>query len=532
MTTMKSLNHITKTGVAAALIAVASSCVNDLDRVPVYDVTSVSVYADASNYKSVLAKLYAVMAVSGQQGPSGKPDITGIDEGTSNYVRLLWCLQELPTDEAVIAWNDATIQDFHSMRWTSSDGFITGMYNRIYYLVAAANEFIRETTDEKLASRNITGQAATDARAYRAEARFLRALAYSHAIDLFGSVPFVTEADAPGSFLPPQVSRTELFTYVESELKAIEANLAAPKAGEYGRADKAAAWALLAKLYLNSQVYTGTPHFTEAIAYASLVIAANAYTLEPNYPNLFRADNNNSREIILPVTFDGLRTQTYGGMTFLIHAPVGGSMPVSQFGINGGWGGLRTTKAFVGLFTDVTGATDKRALFYTQGQNLEINDITSFTDGYAITKYRNVTSTGAAGSDPAGNFPDTDFPLIRLAEMYLTYSEAVLRGGTGGDAETALRYVNLLRTRAGATPITSSGLTLDSVLAERARELYWEGSRRTDLIRYTRFTTAGYLWPWKGGVKEGRAVEDFRNLYPIPASDLVANPKLNQNTGY
>ena len=529
---MKTIKQILKTGALATMLATASSCVNDLDRVPVYDVTSASVYADAGNYKAVLAKLYAVMAVSGQQGPAGKPDITGIDEGTSNYIRLLWTLQELPTDEAVIAWNDATIQDFHNMRWTSADGFITGMYNRIYYLVSASNEFIRETADDRLASRNITGQAATDARTYRAEARFLRALAYAHAIDLFGSVPFVTEADAPGSFLPRQISRTELFTYVENELKAIETELAAPRAAEYGRADQAAVWMLLAKLYLNAQVYTGTARFNDAVAYASRVIGSNAYALEPNYQNLFLADNNNSREFIFPVTFDGLRTQTYGGMTFLVHAPVGGSMPVAQFGINGGWGGLRTTKAFVAQFPDVTGTADKRALFYTQGQNLEINDITNFTDGYAITKYRNVTSAGVAGSDPAGNFPDTDFPLFRLAEAHLTYAEAVLRGGTGGDAATALTYVNAVRARAGAAPITASALTTDFILAERGRELYWEGTRRTDLIRYGRFTTAAYLWPWKGGVREGRAVEDFRNLYPIPASDLVANPNLVQNAGY
>ncbi|QJW88728.1 RagB/SusD family nutrient uptake outer membrane protein [Spirosoma taeanense] len=529
---MITIKTIRKAGILTALLAIASSCVQDLDRTPAFDVTSATVYADPSNYKSVLAKLYAVLAVSGQQGPAGKPDISGIDEGTSNYIRLLWCLQELPTDEAVIGWNDQTIQDFHNLRWTSSDGFITGMYNRIFYLVAASNEFIRETSDEKLASRNITGQAAADARTYRAEARFLRALAYSHAIDLFGSVPFVTEADAPGSFLPRQISRTELFSYVESELKAIENELAASRAAEYGRADRAAAQTLLAKLYLNAQVYTGTARYTDAVTYASRVIQANAYALEPNYLNLFLADNNTSREIIFPVTFDGLRTQTYGGMTFLIHAPVGGSMPVAQFGINGGWGGLRTTKALVNQFPDVTGATDKRALFYTQGQSLEINDITQFTDGYAITKFRNVTSTGRAGSDPSGNFPDTDFPLFRLAEVYLIYAEAVLRGGTGGDAATALTYVNALRARAGAPAITASALTTDFLLGERSRELYWEAKRRTDLIRYGRFTNATYLWPWKGGVKEGRAVEDFRTLYPIPASDLVANPNLKQNPGY
>ncbi|HEX9957927.1 MAG TPA: RagB/SusD family nutrient uptake outer membrane protein [Fibrella sp.] len=518
-----------KAGMLVAAMAIATSCVNDLDRVPKYSVTSASVYADPANYKAVLARLYATLAVSGQQGPAGKPDITGIDEGTSNYMRLYWKLQELPTDEAKISWNDGTIQDINKITWTSSDGFVTAMYNRIFYLISLSNEFIRETSDDKLSSRGVSGQAAADAKTYRAEARFLRAMAYFHAIDMFGTVPFVTEADAPGSFLPRQGTRQELFNYVESELKAIETELAAPGAAEYGRADRAAAQAILARMYLNAQVYTGTARYTDAITYAKKVIDANVYKLEPTYQNLFTADNNLSKEIIFPINFDGTRTQTYGGMTFLVHAAVGGNMPVGNFGVNGGWSGIRSTQKLVDIFPDVTATADKRAMFYTEGQKRELEDLGTFTDGYAVTKYKNVTSTGVQGSDK--EFVDTDFPLIRLADMYLTYAEAVLRGGTGGDQATAINYVNLLRDRAKAARVTS--INLDFILAERGRELYWEGYRRTDLIRYDRFTTAAYLWPWKGGVKEGRAVDAKFNLYPIPATDLVANPTLKQNNpGY
>lgn len=528
------MKNTLKITVLALVLATASSCMKDLDRQPFYDVTSASVYADPANYKNVLAKIYAVLAVSGQAGPSGKPDISGIDEGFSNYLRQYWKAQELTTDEAVIGWNDGSLPDYHNMNWSSGNEFVTAMYNRIFYLVTASNEFIRETTDAKLSSRGVSGQAATDAKTFRAEARFLRALAYSHAIDMFGNVPFVTEADAVGSFQPKQTTRAELFAYVESELKAIENELAAPKAAEYGRADRAAAWALLAKLYLNAQVYTGTARWTEAITYANKVISSGAYSLEADYHKLFLADNHTSKEIILPVTFDGLRTKTWGGMTFLVHAPVGGKMSPSDFGINGGWAGLRTTKGLVNLFPDPSGKTDRRAMFFTDGQNLEIDEVLNkFDNGYAITKYRNVTSAGQKGSDVEGNFPDTDFPLIRLAEVYLTYSEAVLRGGTGGDATTALNYVNLLRQRAfkGTTGNLSS-LTLDVVLAERGRELYWEGHRRTDLIRFSRFVEGTYLWPWKGGVKDGKGVEAFRTLFPIPAADLIANPNLKQNPGY
>lgn len=512
-----------------------SACVNDLNRLPVYDVTSASVYTDPANYKLVLAKLYAILAISGQQGPAGKPDIFGIDEGFSNYLRQYWLVQELTTDEAVISWNDGTVQDLHNMSWTSSSEYVTAMYNRIFYMVAQCNEFIRQSSDAQLNSRGFSAEDVTNIRAYRAEARVLRALAYMHAIDLFGgNVPFVTEDDLPGAFQPAQTNRPNLFTYVESELTDAITDLPAPGASEYGRANKAAAWTLLARLYLNAQVYTGTARWNDVITYASQVIQSGGYTLEPNYQNLFLADNNNSREIILSVNYDGTRTTTYGGMTFLIHGAIGGSMNPADFGVNGGWAGMRTTKALVNQFSDPSGRTDRRALFYINGQTLEINQVLNeFTQGYAITKYKNITSAGQPGSDVSGNYPDTDFPLLRLADVYLMYAEAVVRGGTGGDLTTALGYVNQLRQRAyGNTSGNVSALTLDAIFTERSRELYWEGYRRTDLIRFDRFTTGTYLWPWKGGVRDGRAVESFRNIFPIPASDVIANPSLQQNPGY
>jgi hypothetical protein len=506
------------------------SCTGDLDRVPFYDITSATVYKDPANYKLILAKMYAGLAVSGQQGPAGKPDISGIDEGFSTYLRQYWKAQELPTDEAVIGWNDGSLPDYHLMKWTSGNEFIGAMYNRIFYQIALCNEFIRETTDEKLASRNVT--LTNDIKNYRAEARYLRALSYWHALDMFGAVPFVTDKNPIGSYIPLQASKSELFSFIESELKAIESDLAEPRKNEYGRADKAAAWMVLAKLYLNAEVYVGQNKYTDCITYCNKIIGAG-FALESEYKNLFLADNNTSAEIIFPITFDGTRTKTWGGMTFLVHAPVGGKMNPNDFGINGGWGGLRTTKQFVNLFSDITGKTDTRAMFFTTDQNLEIDDIFTFTDGYAIAKYKNITKSGAKGSDTEGNFPDNDFPMFRLADVYLMYAEAVLRGGTGGSQAQALTYVNQLRTRAykGATGNVST-IDLNFILAERGRELQWEAHRRTDLIRFKRFTTADYLWAWKGGLKEGRAVSDNLNVFPIPAADIIANPNLKQNTGY
>ncbi len=502
-----------------------TSCVKDLDVTPRDPniITSLTVYSTPAAYKEGLAKLYATFAVSGQQGPSGQPDIAGIDEGFGNYLRQYWNAQELPTDEAVMAWNDASIKDFHWQTWAPNDVFVSAIYSRIMYTVALCNEYIRATADNTDA----------DIKKYHAEARFIRALAYSHAIDLFGNPPFVTEADAPGAFFPKQTTRAELFTYIESELKAIENDLGASRF-EYARADQGSAWTLLAKLYLNAKVYIGQDKNTECITYCNKVIAAG-YTLSPKYANNFTADNNLSAEMIFPITSDGQHTQTYGGMTYLVHAQIGGSMPPAQFGVGGGWGGIRTTKALVNKFADNTGATDKRAMFWSAGQKLEINDIGQFTDGWAITKFSNLTSTGAAAPHAHPDFVDTDYPVFRLADVYLMYAEAVLRNGTGGSAANALGYVNALRQRAygdASGNITSGQLTLDFILDERARELYWEGHRRTDLIRFGKFTTASYLWPWKGKVAEGAATQSYRDLYPIPSNDLGANPTLIQNAGY
>jgi starch-binding outer membrane protein, SusD/RagB family len=510
------------------------SCTKDLDRKDPYNLTSDTVYTDPASYRALLAKIYAGLALTGNQGPDGKGDIAGIDEGFSSYLRNYYYAQELTTDEAVIGWNDATIKDFHNMKWGANDGFLKAMYYRIFFQIALCNEFVRETTDEKLASRNLGGD--NNIKAYRAEARFLRALSYWHALDLFGNVPFVTDKDPLGAFLPTQTNRNDLFNYVESELKAIETLLADAKSNEYGRADKAAAWTLLAKLYLNAEVYTGQSKATDCITYCNKIIAAG-YALDPSYDNLFKIGNDKSNEMIFAVRFDGIRSKTWGGMTFLVHAPVGGTMRAVDFGINGGWAGLRTTKDLVALFNGSNAkldTNDRRAMFYTDGQTLEIEEITTdFTQGYGITKYKNVDAAGIAGSDPAGNFPDTDFPMFRLADVHLMYAEAVLRGGTGGTQAQALTYVNALRKRSYKAAYTNlASITLNDILNERGRELYWENHRRTDLIRFKKFTTGDYLWQWKGGVKGGKAVSDDLNLFPIPAADITANPTLKQNKGY
>ncbi|HXI63261.1 MAG TPA: RagB/SusD family nutrient uptake outer membrane protein [Gemmatimonadales bacterium] len=515
--------------VAGVLCLAVGSC-TDLTELPQSTTTEANVFSDPSSYVSFLAKIYGGLALSGQQGPAGQPDISGIDEGFSQYLRLYWETEELPTEEAVIAWNDIGLPEMNTQLWTAQSNMVVAMYYRIFFQVALANEFLRQTTDDQLTARgNVSSALRDQIHTYRAEARFLRALSYWHGIDLFGAIPLVTENDPVGSTPPKQSTRVDIYNYIVSELTAIRTLLPAPGASTYGRATGPAADMLLAELYLNAGVYTGTPDYSDALTSAQAVINSGAYSLDTKYQNLFLADNNKSPEIIFAITQDGLKTQTYGGVTFLAHASCGGSMSNSTYGIDGCWWGLRVKLQALNNYA----AGDKRdAFFYSSGQTDTVFAIPTFQNGIAAPKFQNVTSTGAPGSN--GTFVDTDFPMFRLGEAYLIYAEAQLRGG-GGSRPTALNYVNALRVRAygdSTGVIADSLLTLPFILDERGRELLWEGHRRTDLIRYGLFTGGSRLWEWKGGTLAGTATQSFRDLYPLPASECIANPNLTQNPGY
>ena len=620
------------------LFIATTSCLNDLD-LDLQDPNVIDAevfYDNPESYRQVIAKLYAGLAVTGQEGPHGNSDIEGIDEGFGQYIRGYWQAQELCTDEAVIGWGDVPIEDFHDMDWNADNKFIRAIYDRIFYQITACNEYIRQTSDDKLSDRGVAGDLLIQVKAYRAEARFLRALSYSHALDLFGNIPYVTENDEVGFFLPNQIKRADLFNYVESELLAIENLMVDAQANEYARADKAAVWMLLSRIYLNANVYTGADKNSESLAYSKKVID-NGYSVESTYENLFLTDNDNANGIIFPIAYDGVHTKTWGGTTFLVHASIGGSMSASDYGVVGAWAGLRTTSAFVNKFPSpdpsilnaslgadstwglvgnstpggwsgpdimlkedgavasiyvtladgllkfrenndwannygddddpndgtlelgggninivagtykvtfdlanltysITNVTaDARGNFFTLDQSLEINDISNFNDGYAIVKFKNIDQSGNAGSDPSGTHVDTDFPLFRLADAYLMFAEASLRGAAGADLGRSVQLINELRARAYGNStgnIGTSDLTLDFILDERARELHWEGYRRSDLIRFGKFTGDAYNWPWKGGISDGTSVDAHFNLYPIPTSDLNANSKLVQNPGY
>lgn len=522
-----------------ALVAVitVTSCAKKLDLFPTNDYTPDKVYSTPSGYTEVLAKIYGGLASGGNQGPSGSPDISGgLDEGSQiAFIRPFFNCEELPTDEAVVAWNDQTIHDYHNLAVTSADPFLKGMYARPMWNITLANEYLRYSTDAIVATKGFSADSVKFIKSSRAEVRFLRAFNYWLMMDLFGKSSFVTEADQVNAGFPKEISRKDLFNYVVGELKAIDGDLKPVKTIEYGRVDQGAAWALLARVYLNAAVYTGTPHYDSAVYYSSKVIGGG-YSLQPSYAKLFMADNDKQKdEFIMTVPIDGAHTTGYGNTTFFTHAAAGDDATATYGVSGGGWYGYRATSNLANLFTD---PTDTRALFNSPSypSAKPINDITDFTNGVHVRKYVNIRSDGAAVSDPTGYFADVDFPVFRLSEMYLIYSEATLRGAANGNTSTALNYLNLIRARAyGGTStgqLQSVDLTLQLVLDERARELYWEGHRRTDLVRYGLLTTGTYLWPWKGGVSSGTAVDSKYNVFPIPVSVLASNPNLTQNTGY
>ena len=523
------MNRQFRTTLIATAALLVGAC-TDPSVAPKSTINSETVFTEASAYRALIAKVYAGLAVTGQTGPYGNSDIVTPDEGFSQYWRLYWQMQTLPTDDAIIAWGDQALSELNTQNWSSSNSFLGAMYYRIYFQVAMANVFLRETTTAKLDSRGVTPALRAEIQTYRAEARFLRALSYYHGMDLFGSIPLVDEGSSVAQ-LPAQATRQAIYDFVVAELTAIRSELPAVGAAEYGRVDQGTLAMLLAKVYLNAGVYTGTTKYAEAMTEVQTVIAG-PYSIDANYRRMFSADNNTSPEMIFAIPQDGIRMKNYGGTTFLVHANVGGPMTNSDYGINGGWWGLRMRNETRQLFPSIGGASvDRRTAFWVNMDDSVITNMGNFQQGTGVPKFTNKTSGGANGQDV--EFTDTDVPMFRLGDAYLMYAELNLRGG-GGSPATALGYVNALRGRAygNATGnIAAPALTLAFVLAERGRELYMEGHRRQDLIRYGQFTTTG-VWAFKGGSPAGAVTAAFRALYPLPATELIANKKLTQNTGY
>lgn len=518
-----------------------TSCVNDLDTQPLDKdelVSNVVFKADINAYTESLAKIYAGMVIGGNKGGDAEQDVKGIDGGSqASFIRVLWNMQELASDMAHCAWNDPGIPEFNHLAWDSSSPWIKGSYYRLAYQISLANAFLRETTDDKLNSRGCNEQVKQTVKTYRAEARFLRALTYMYALDLYRNYPFFDENSTIGSERPQQIMKDDLYKYVEKELLECEKDLPAPVVGwneNYGHANKAAAWAALSRLYLNAETYVGQKKYTECITYSKKIITAG-YELEPNYGDMFKADNDHSKEMIFPLRYEGAETMTWGGMTALLCW--GAAQFQEETNAKGGWQGVRAKSSLLKLFTnEKKHEEDTRfAMLRLDGtKNVEIVKEGDFKDnGIPVTKFYNLNKDG---SKPESNEAYVDFPLFRLGEIYLNLAEAVLRGGTGATKNEAMNYLNELRKRAykekTVAPIDDNNFTLKFLLDERGRELFFEAQRRTDLVRFGKYTSADYVWPWKGGVAEGKAVDDKYMIFPLPSDDIGSNQNLKQNDSY
>ena len=526
--------------IATIAVISLSACTNDLDVEPLDPTVSTAnrVYGDAANYQKALDKIYSVWALSGQDGAGGS-DISDLDAGNTVLFRSWFTLQTQTTDEMKNSWSDPWCLDVNGITWgTTKNEPVEGVYQRCMFIVALVNEYLKNIPN---------APEEVDKTRFAAEARFCRALAYYTLLDMFGIPPFITEENY--SINPSQLPREELFAWIESELQSIKEVLPVARQGTYGRADQAVVDALLARMYLNAEVYTGTDRYTDCIAACNRVIAGG-YSLAEDYAELFMADNGQNAaancEIIFPVIFDGNTTQSYGMAAVILGSRSSSDFADVPAGIAGGWDGFRGTPELVQRFDYQDNANpkaneilDKRGIFYDKNRSIDITTSvtgTFTTEGWSVYKYTNMRSDGQPGSNTT--FPDTDFPMFRLADVYLMYAEAVARGGQGGSMATAVQYINALRQRAygdtfhGINEAWLRENNFRNILDERQRELYWEGTRRTDLIRYGLFTSGNYLWTFKGGVLGGVGVNGRYNVFPIPTTDLSVNGNLRQNEGY
>jgi hypothetical protein len=519
-----------------------TSCIKDLDVKPMDpDVILAGNLSDDPVYmKQVLGKIYASFMIPGQ-GANGGDDISASDGAFFTTMRALWNLQELPTDEAICAWGDVGIAALNTQTWSPSNPFLTALYQRLGLSITYANEFIRLTNDDPTLAQ------------YNAEARFLRALAYSWYIDLFGNPPFTTEEDGVGKFYPEQIQRADLFTYIESELKAIIPLLGDPKFS-YPQADKAAAQMLLARLYLNAEVYTGTPQWENSKTYCDAVINSGVYSLAADYRQNFSADNDgyNNPEMIFAWEQDGVNTQGYVGTTFIIESSSDAEYIRAEdyHGLtsNTNWNGNRARIDFMNILVDTLAtygggpiptddvhfaqSKDQR-IFLKMKKSLNIPSASSSGDyGIGVYKFTAKNTDGSQAANYNAAYASTDFPIFRLADAYLMRAESSFNMG---DATGAIADINIIRERAfGNTDgnITTAQLTSQFILDERAREFYYEAQRRTDLIRFGQFTDGSYNWQWKGGTMNGSQTSSHLNLYPIPGDEVSANQKIKQNSGY
>lgn len=499
-----------------------TSCVNDLHVENINPQQTSELDADA-----LLNKIYSSFVLTGQVGPDGDKDIADIDEGRSDLYRKSWEMNEFPTGEASWQWDDTGLPELLNKTWGADNASSVGLYYRLFFSITLCNYYLDEVADD--------GNA--DTKQKRAEVRFIRSMLYYYVMDFYANAAFIEHVS-----LEPGVryTRDQYYSYIEKELLEAENDLAAPGTNKYGRVDKVAAWMLLSRLYLNAEVYTGTAQWAKAKEYAEKVINNGYYHLNTTgtnnysaYQMLFLADNDTNGaqyENIFPILNDGIKTQSHGSMHFLVlsNYPKREDSQMDVIipsGTDVSWGKcMAVTGQLVDVFfgkgvsapattnnvTDITSAAgDDRALFYTTNYTRDITDRSQESQGYGCVKFRNVRSDGKPASALAK--VDTDLPLMRIAEAYLTYAEAETRmnGATGAAKEK----IDALRNRAHA--VLHNSYSLDEIEEEWVREYWFEGRARIDQIRFGKYN-----------------LPKFRFIYPIPNNDLTNNPNLVQNPGY
>ena len=531
---------------AVAAAAMLTACVGDLNTVPLNptDVTSETAYgADEQGYVQGLAKIYFQLTSNNTQ------DLQVADGGASEFIRAFWSTQEVTADAAKCAWGDAWVNDLNNCTWKGDvlNDAVYAVYVRTLQGIAYVNEYLRQTSDANLDLRGCSAEVKAKVQQFRAEARFLRAYFYWAAMDTFGQVPFSTEnTQFGGGYNPPQQPREYIFNYIVEELNDLASEGSAMPAAQsnYPRADKGSVLGLLARVYLNAEVYAGKAMWAETKSTCEKIYALG-YALAPTHAELFRGDNGENpdakAEFLFAVAYDSEKNQSWGGSTYLYASCLAGEdVPANITGGTEGWGGNRVPYEYIQkFFPDVqspnyeTGEytnTDRRAdYFYIKGRTESMADnLNSFLHGWSCIKYSNVPHdvdpVEFASQAATIKHSNIDWPLIRLGEIHLIYAEACMNAG--GDASA---QVKALADRAGvAAPAT---IDAEFLFEERARELMWEAHRRTDLIRYGKWIS-GYNWTYKGGNFGGQNLPEHFNVFPVPSTELATNLELDQNPGY
>lgn len=582
---MKSI--INKFFIGTALLAMTglSACTGDLEQLP-KDPNVLTPNQFQENPReaigNLLGKCYSSLAISGQYGPNGAADISGMDGGTSQWTRVMFYLEDLPTDIGLWIYQDAGVPEMQNATWAANNVLVYGAYSRYYTHIAVCNDFIRFTrnlgeygitvggSDEKSISQAEIDQ-------FVLEARALRDLSYYYIINWFGRAVIAWDDMAYGE-TPQQAESTQaLFDKVVADLEDVLKSWPENHQPVYGRIGKDAIEALLCKYYLNSESFIGVPAYDKLWTHAQNIInrhkggGFNGSGLANDYLSLFCADNSMfmpggsnkaQNEILWGVPYNHELTTPWGGTMFLIAAPTGnfsdkslseGFCNGAWYGTNAHWGCLLAREEFSRLFGFVNGnSVDGRSyLWLTEnaGYTMANTDTKAWANGYAAIKFNNVhceadgimprwndpdnglPRIGVQPIEASSEWPDTDFPIIRLADVYLMAAEATLNGA--GDRATGLTYANYVRERAGVPAWNLTDFSLDNILDERAREFYHEGMRRTDLNRMNKFTGNAYTWTLKGGVHRGTSIPETRRIYPLPTNVIAGyGSSMVQNPGY